>query len=346
MIQDVQRTAPRIVLGGCLLLTVFCRAGLGSEPPKLPDQIVRMLQLVQFDVTGGRLISFPQRIGHRTNQVLEDAGIRHELQIDSRAPTSSVTYKATAPHFELSITADEGDHFFIEWQPTGEPPADAHPIEALRFEQTSGKPLSLTYGNNEARKTVLAVSIWHLVLAEPEVFREELVPLLQMLRPNWDLIAVSDEIELILLQQVKVNRVNQQEHWSRLVDDLADERFAVREAADRHLREVGPAVLPLLRRMDSRQLDAEQRFRIRRIIAPLMAVDSTDSADTVVPWLASDPAAWFALLKREDVKIRHTATEQLELLLGYQLEFDPDADEPTRRNQIDKLRGSIPGSEL
>ncbi len=342
MIQDIQHVFPRILLGGCLFLAACCRSVSGGEPPEMPDQIVRMLQLVQFETTGGRLVSFPQRVGHRTNQVLEVNGIRHELQIDSRAPTSSVLYKAVAPYYELSITADDGDHFLIEWRSNGELPRDIDSITPLRFEQQGGKPLSLTVGENEDAKTIFAESIWHLMLAEPVVFREDLVPLLYMLRPAWDLIAVAEEIELALLHQAKTDRVIQQDHWSQWVEDLANERFAIREAADRQLREAGPAVLPLLRRLDSSLLDAEQRFRIRRIVGALTAVESTDSADTVVPWLASDPTAWFALLNRDDVNIRRTATDQLELLLGHPLEFNPTADESTREKQLESLRGSIP----
>ncbi len=343
MIADGQRF--KVLAASCawVLLAASCSPTLAAEPVAMPPQFARMVQLVQFEVSGGRLISFPQRIGHRTDQVVEDAGVRYALKIDSRPPSSSVSYQVTAPHFELQITAEHGDHFLIERTSTAAPAEGAAPVTPLSFEQTRGNPLKLTVGEGTERRTFRASSVWHLMLVAPDAFGNELVPLLQILRPNWDLASVSAEIEHALIHQAALSRVNQQEHWSKLVGDLANDKFAVREAADRQLREAGPAVLPLLRRLGSKGLDAEQRFRIRRIVNALAAAESVDTVDSVVAWLASDPTTWLALLNRNDESIRSHAAQQLQLLLGHPIEFNPTADESSRQAQIERLRSAIPG---
>lgn len=343
MIQVARNLIALTLFCGWVLIATQGRVARGEDPLTMPQQFEHIVKLVQYEAAGGRLISFPQRIGHRTNQIVEQNGIRHELQVDSRAPASSVVYVVTAPHFEVRITTDNGDHYLIQRTSTGDAPEGVEPVVPLTFEQYQGKPISLTVEYGGEPQSFAVSSIWHLMLAAPQAFREELVPLLELLRPDWNLIAISDEIENTLMHQARISRVNQQMHWSTLVQGLADDRFAVREAADRHLREAGPAVLPLLRRLDPEHLDAEQRFRIRRIINHLSAAESVDTADTVVAWLASDPATWLSLLERDDESLRNIAAEQLRLLLGREIDFDPAAEEAIRAKQVQRLRNSIPG---
>lgn len=343
MIRVARNPLALALLAGCVFFGTPGRSVQGDEVLTMPEQFAHIVKLVQYEVAGGRLISYPQRIGHRTNQVVEIDGVRHELQVDSRAPASSVIYIVTAPHFEVRVTADNGEHYFIQRSATGDAKEGDNPVVPLLFEQTTGKPIQFTIEHDGEPQSYSVSSIWHLMLAAPVDFREELVPLLQLLRQDWELVAIADDIENALAHQARVSRANQQLHWSQLVQDLADDRFAIREAADRHLREAGPAVLPLLRRLDPARLDAEQRFRIRRIVGDLTAAESIDTADTVVAWLASDPETWLSLLERDDESMRTMAAEQLSLLLGREIEFDPTADEATRGKQIQTLRSSIPG---
>ncbi len=345
MVSDKQRPCVLAATFACVMLAASCYPACSADPVDMPQQFARMVQLVQFEISGGRLISYPHRVGQRTNQTIEEAGIRYELKIDSRPPASSVTYQVTAPYFELRITADHGERFVIERTSTAAPPEGAKAVSPFSLEQTRGKPLRITMGQGEGRRTIAVSSIWHLMLAEPDAFRNEVIPLLQILRPDWDLVSISDEIENSLIHQAKIDRGNQQEHWSLLVRNLASDMFAVRESADRQLREAGPAVLPLLRRLDPSHIDAEQRFRIRRIVSALSAAESADTVDSVIAWLASDPATWLALMKREDESLRRTAVEQLQLLLGRPIEFDPSADETSRHTQIEQLKKTISGLE-
>jgi hypothetical protein len=66
-----------------------------------------------------------------------------------------------------------------------------------------------------------------------------------------------------------------------LVRQLDDSRFATREAAERGLRQLGLAVVPLLREELKRPASLEVRCRLQRVVAEL----------TRLPWREDMPAA-------------------------------------------------------
>ena len=129
--------------------------------------------------------------------------------------------------------------------------------------------------------------------------------------------------------------------WMKLVEQLGDERFAAHEAADRALRSANPTVLGCLRRLDFRRLDAEQQFRVRRIIDALAAQVDDDSPEQVAMSLAGDPVVWLALIARPELATRQIAARQLAGLLGEPIPVDPNADPATQQTQRQQLQARI-----
>ena len=123
---------------------------------------------------------------------------------------------------------------------------------------------------------------------------------------------------------------------------LASERFAERETAERELRAAGQVIVPYLQSLPSDQLDAEQTTRIRAIVGSL-SVEYEDRVDRVVAWLAGDETVWLTLLDRDDLEQRRFAAAQLAALLGQEIEFDPEAAADARREQIERLRRRVLG---
>jgi hypothetical protein len=169
--------------------------------------------------------------------------------------------------------------------------------------------------------------------------REQLIPLLERLHPSWQLADRAAEIEQALFQVERqhARQPGDRRHWSELVGQLASERFADREAAERELRAAGQTVVPFLQSLPPGQLDAEQTRRIRAIAASL-SVDYEDRVDRVVAWLAGDETVWLSLLDRPDPDQRRKAAEQLTVLLGQEIEFDPAATAEVRVVQLERLR--------
>ncbi|MCE5266631.1 MAG: hypothetical protein LLG00_01925 [Planctomycetaceae bacterium] len=212
---------------------------------------------------------------------------------------------------------------------------------ALDFRQVPGQPVVLTVGVGKDQKIVRAADLWALLIETPPEFAKELLPLLDMLRPGVKLADAVSEVETSLLEIRTGHAVADQSAWAALVRQLGDDSFSRREAADRELRSRDPATVAYLRRLDLSKLDAEQRFRIRRILEAATAQSDDDSPEQAAASLAGVPAVWLALLARPDIATRKAAARQLASLLGGPIEVDPVADPATQKQQREHLRQRI-----
>ena len=216
--------------------------------------------------------------------------------------------------------------------------ADVTPVE---FTQPPCGPLTLTVGAKQSQRTIHAASLWHLMIGYPEICRQNLLPLLQMIDSRWDPGKLAADLEEDLIGLANSQDAPDRRHWDALVAQLRDERYTRREAADRQLRAAGRIVIHYLRDLDAAHLDAEQKFRVRRIVAALDDSAGVDTPDRVTSWLAGDPAIWLGLLSRESESTRRLAFQQLSSLVDKPLVFDPSADEKTRQSQIGQIRAVV-----
>jgi hypothetical protein len=167
-----------------------------------------------------------------------------------------------------------------------------------------------------------------------------LIPLVELLRPAWQLEAMGSDLERALLDQAQqANRVEVR-RWTELVAELGSPKFPVRAAAQRELQRAGQSALPFLQGLDRGQLDAEQLARVRELVDQL-SVEYEDSAQRLAIGLANDPAAWLALLSRPDAAKRTVAAGQLQKVTEGPLEFDPNGDESARATQVERLKSRL-----
>jgi hypothetical protein len=197
------------------------------------------------------------------------------------------------------------------------------------------------------QRSLTGNSFWHLYLVDPELVRTEVIPYLELLRPSWQLAAMAASVEDSLVQQALHPQAIDTERWGKLVERLGSERFSERESSEHELLRIGQLVLPYLEDLDSQSLDAEQTARIAKLLKAL-SVDYEDATDRVANWLAGDRQVWLSLLDRPEPVKRRVAAKQLAILAGGPIDFDPDADDQTRREQIARLQerfGSPPLSQ-
>jgi hypothetical protein len=195
----------------------------------------------------------------------------------------------------------------------------------------------LVIEGDEGTREIAAPGFWHLMLAEPDTCRKHLVPLLELVRPDWRLESKARQLEEALFAVARSGKLPDAARLRQLVRRLRHPKFERRQEADRHLREMGQSVLAFLERLDEQTLDTEQRTRIRRIRQSLTVTDG-DTPVRVASWLADNSHVWLALLDRADADKRSTAANHLELICGQPLPFDPLASDIDRRRQIDQLR--------
>ena len=149
-------------------------------------------------------------------------------------------------------------------------------------------------------------------------------------------------METQLVTLAAQNTPARQSRWAELVGQLANDRYAKREAADRQLRAGGPAAIHYLEELDTAKLDEEQQSRIRRILRSLPGQRKhADTPEDVADALLDDPGVWLALLDRPVLATRRAAWGRLTLLLGRPVAVDPAADPASQKLARDALRARI-----
>jgi hypothetical protein len=330
------------VLGGVVLPAMWAVAGLvvwsawapaqGPHPTPFGQRLVLMQAVrgnwMQFNIISGR-------IQVSSSQPITVANGSERLNIRPDGNQSSVDYDATQPEETFHFDVKEGNRIHVRRESRGKTPM------TVDFLQTPAQLLVLTLVVAGKTTVYRAEGLWHLLLAEPEVCRQQLAPMLDLLRPDWRLAERAAQIEDELVQSAASGQFSDRRRWDELVRQLADDRFSRREAADRELRAAGPAVMPYLQRLDFTRLEAEQQARVRRILAELIQDIDDDTVTQVAVGLATEPAVWLAMLSRPEERTRRLAAAQLARLLGETLDFDPVAAPAVRQAQIERLRARV-----
>ena len=166
--------------------------------------------------------------------------------------------------------------------------------------------------------------------------------MLESIRPDWH---VARTVRLAEDELVKLSAVSQKsdrKQWEAWVDQLGDpEHYTRRRAGRPELRNVGPAILGYLNRLNMSQLDAEQKSRIRSIIRDLSTQSGEDTPEHMASMLIEDPLIWLALLSRPDESTRQAAVQQLTVLLNMPIAVDPKAEPNSQAKARDELRTQI-----
>ena len=302
------------------------------ETPKLSE--AARSGWLSFAVLSGRVTLTGSRFGS-INSTSSTNGRTERLTIRATGIGPAVSYQMTGSPGEFSLEMSAGDQLAIQWKPGHDG------AEPVRYWQQPGEPVGLEIGAAPQQQTYRAMSIWHLMIAEPETVRRQLVPLLRLFQFDLDPAATAEETERMLLAADAPVVAPDRQRWAALVEQLASESFASREAADRELREAGRMVITYLERLDAKRLDAEQQYRIRRIVESMSSNTGNDTAEQVAAWLAGDPSIWLSLLARDEESVRRLAAKRLAGLLGRELPFDPAAAPETRAAQLEQLRSQL-----
>ena len=328
----------------------------GAQSVGMSENFARQMARVEFRVASGRIVVRSSTFGGRLSSSTNVDGAQERLTIDFAGGLPTIEYERSAADEQLSIRVSPtlpaaGDGVDPDAADFFPPVLGADRIHLRRLPKSEGAPgmavefrqepyfdLSLTVGQGEEQRTIRAATLWYLLLAEPDLCREYLTPLLELLRRDWRLLETAHEIERSMVQAVERRQLPDWQRWAELVVDLGSDDFGHRQAADRALRQSGRAVVPYLESLPPATLDAEQRFRIRRIITATGLGESEDTAARIGLLAAGDPRAWLALLSNAEPARRTLAYRQLCELLDEPLDFDPTGDEARRDLQLRALR--------
>jgi hypothetical protein len=196
-------------------------------------------------------------------------------------------------------------------------PKETSKLKFISFEQGERGRVTLVVGEGEDRQMCSARNLWHLLLNEGEISRQHLVPLLEMLRGDWQLLAMVETIEESLCDRGQAVTLSRRDVW-QLVAKLDSTRFPVRQMADQQLRALGVSILPHLQSLDRTRLSGEQRVRIRELCQDLRHA-TADTPLRVVAWLSNDEHFWRQWLDEPAAPRSAIAAERLATMQGRRL---------------------------
>ncbi|MFZ1934091.1 MAG: hypothetical protein WCB27_00230 [Thermoguttaceae bacterium] len=326
-------------------LLVASLIGLASVAAAQPPDEVPLLRqytqsnppLLRFRIVEGRLTLAARNFSPFQTPHSYGLGRRETISLGSENGHPTLRYERTTPTEQLTINVTGASgKMSISRLPRGK-----SAFAAVEFQQSPDEKATLTLGAGEHRRVFQAANLWQLAIVQPKECRENLFPLLDLLRPDWKIATMVGRAETSLLADAREDATADRAHWATLVAQLGDEQFSKREAADRALRAGAASALNYLRQLDFNRLDAEQQFRVTRIIRKLAGRSEDDSADAAATSLLRNAEVWLALLGRPEKATRETAARQLAALLDKPIDIDPAAEPSTQEAKRERLRTAI-----
>jgi len=324
-----------VFTGGLILSPVACAQEAGAAPgPEATASVWTQAQWLRLDINGGRIVLASRRCGQtRLNiEPTEASPLRQSLAVDAQPGALVASFEATSADQTITLSVDARQQLTIARRASGGNAND------LTYVQPPLGPVMLTIGADQPRK-YSAASLWHLLMAEP-VAREELLPVLTTIHPDWQLDQQLAAAESALISVVPADNRVQRDEWQAWVEQLADPSFARRNEADLALRAAGQAVVVHLRRLDPATLDREQRQRIAGILRAVSG-SGADSPECVAEWLCDCQRVWLAQLSRPDSKARLAAAGHLSQLSGKPIAIDPAASNERQAQQVVELKALL-----
>lgn len=307
-----------------------------AQAPGVQPVFRAQMALAHAEVYQGRIVCRLNRLTRWGNSNSRSRGAHESLRFEQGDRGVSMHYKLTSPDARVTIDAWQHELTIAREQ------LNAGAVTAaVRFEQHPGEPLSLEVLQANLSKRLTGDTVWQLWIADATLCQTHLAPLCELLGIETPWAKFAQALEARLFHLADAGQAHDQALWRVWLAELNDDRFAVREAADRQLRASGAALMPFLRRVDFNQLEAEQRYRLRRIMAGQPFEVAADSIESTAEWLADDPRIWVELLNRDDRARRATAARQVARLLESAIDFDADAAAEVRQRQLTALRERV-----
>lgn len=307
---------------------------LAQQTP-VPGGLLSRTTWCRLEIVAGRIQLVEPRLGHKATVTAESPDGRAKELLSFCATdveSVSVRYEYLDDREQWLVDVELSRHVMIERRPRNE-----GAVAKVCYRQPRSGPVSLVVEHDNAPRQSAAADLWRLMLSEPELCQQHLIPVLESLRPDWRLAELGQQVERTLLAQAAGSALLDLQDLDRLILQLGDREFHRRQAAERRLRELGQRAASHLNRVNHNNLNAEQRFRVLRIQQSLHVRDA-DTPLRVAAWLIDDSAAWISLLDRDDPSQRMVAARHLETLLGRPLEFDALAAAPQRAQQLAHLK--------
>lgn len=279
-----------------------------------------------------------QIAGWEGNSTLIVSGVRGQEGVPLSFNLSNENYEATDA-FRISTSLRlSGGNLRIQRETWFEDRREQIVLiqQAARGNNPALVRLQILPGGDESSQTLEAPTFETLRRTHPAPMHEYLRPILRDLG-----------IESLLAADPLVAWQVFSDHWqpdAQLADRVASlmrqldaNDYEQREAALLKLQEMGPTAALLASRRPADSLSAQQQSMIDILMETFRPIDSAD-----LQRLRTDPDFLLDCLYSEDLILRQIALEQLEELLGHEVDVDIAGDTAERAQTIERLRQELP----
>ena len=173
-----------------VLLSAMSADLVRGQIPKMHAAFEGQLRLFEPRVIAGRIVAVSSHTGQHTSSSRSGSDRRERLSIRLTEAGPTVSYDLTTPGEQVGFEIVNGDRVTLRRQyRTEQGPA------SIEYYQIPDRPVVVLSGPTDESVKIEAPTLWHLFLAEPEFCQQQIVPLLELMRPDWKVATLAAEIE-------------------------------------------------------------------------------------------------------------------------------------------------------
>ena len=253
--------------------------------------------VVRFQLVQGRLSLDPPR--HRKgSQNRDEGGVYESITVTAERGIPSVQYVFQTEQHQINLSVQNATEVRIEsWFPKLS--------ERSILEQPDFGEITWTHTRGDLADHHQGATILHVRHEAESDFDNHFGQLVQRLLRGQLLADLSQATHVAMLQQAARGGTPSEPRIREQVEQLRSNRRFDRVIAERQLLSWGTPVIPVLRRLLMEDLDAEQRDRVRGVLAQLRPRVS-DTPASLAKLLVNDASYWNRI-------VAHLDTGQLQL---------------------------------
>ena len=172
-------------------IALACGSLAAEDLPPMNAHIQSNLRYLRIRMVGGRIQFTTLDPTRSSNTSTRNDDRQERLSLSYESGLVTMAYEMTTPSTQITFNVTDGTEVIVRRQPqTG-----LHGTQ-LEFIQPAAGQISLRLTAGDLRREYRAETFWHLLLAEPQLCRDHLVPLLELVRPAWQLAQSAPLIEV------------------------------------------------------------------------------------------------------------------------------------------------------
>lgn len=171
--------------------------------------------------------------------------------------------------------------------------------QRIVLDQPANDDVTLTVGDGADQRKYRGASLLHVRLDAPGEFDLHLNRLIQHLLNGTSIKRLSRDTNKLLLKQGKPTDCLTAAEIHEQVEKLRAKSLSTRRRAEQTLVASGTCVLPIIATLNQRDLDVEQRMRLKQIKTKLRSLEN-DTPQSLAAMLVNDRGHWEKLAPRMD----------------------------------------------